>query len=79
MTELKQLPLTPDRILRLMRRYHVRLFPDLTHGETRWQAGVVEAKNGINYVPLHKLSDLCATPEEAMESLIEKMRWEGMW
>ena len=79
MAELKKLPLTADRVLRLMRKYNVRVYPDLRHKKTQWFAGVVVKKNGINYIPLHKLGDGCDTPEAAMESLIEKMRWENEW
>ncbi len=79
MTELRKFPLTADRFLRLMRKYHVRVYPDLRHEKAQWFAGVVVSKNGINYIPLHMLGDGCDTPEAAMESLIEKMRWEGVW
>lgn len=69
-------PITGDQILRLIKKYRVRLYPDLTGPDVEWYAGVVTCKNGINFIQLHKMSDPSEDPESAVEDLAKKMNWD---
>lgn len=80
MTEEKQSPerrpIPPNCILRLMQKYHVRVYPDLTGESPVWYAGKVTCKSGVNFVQLHHISDPAPTPEEAAADLVAKMGWD---